>query len=83
MNNPLQTRSIHDHNRVMHLEHDNGRLRAALALIVEMALDDHARDDVHDLTARIARVARNALVSAARENPALRNFGHPATEHKQ
>jgi hypothetical protein len=78
--NQLKTRALHDHNRALHLEHDNGRLRAALGLIVEMATDDNARD-VPDLSSRIARVARNALVSAARENPALRNpaGGKPAT----
>lgn len=72
--NQLNTRALHDHNRVVHLDHDNGRLRAALALIVEMATNDNARDAA-DLNARIARVARNALVSAVRENPALRHPG--------
>ena len=75
--NQLHTRALHDHHRAVHLDHDNGRLRAALALIVEMATNDNSRD-VPDLHSRIARVARNALVSAARENPALRNPGESA-----
>jgi hypothetical protein len=47
------------------LNHDNERLREALRLIAVMA----ERDRLHD----IARLARNALVSATRANPSLRN----------
>jgi hypothetical protein len=72
MNKQLQIRALAEHNHAMHLEHDNGRMRDALALIVEIATVDNARD-VPDLTARIARVARNALVSAARENTDLQH----------
>jgi hypothetical protein len=47
------------------LNHDNERLREALRLIAALA----ERERLHD----IARLARNALVSAARANPSLCN----------
>ncbi len=65
------------HDAVRHrLADDNGRLRHALQLIVEMC---GAQPD-NDMTRDIARIARNALVSAMPENKDLRS---PAPESAQ
>ena len=50
-----------------HLANDNIRLREALKLIDEMC----AGQPDNDMTKHIARIARNALVSAVPENKAL------------
>ncbi len=50
-----------------HLANDNVRLREALKLIGEMC----AGQPNNDMTRHIARIARNALLSAAPENKAL------------
>ena len=56
-----------------HLANDNERLRGALTLIVDMC----AAQPDNEMTRNIARLARNALVSAVPENEALRNPAQP------
>ncbi|SAL05983.1 hypothetical protein AWB78_07808 [Caballeronia calidae] len=57
------------HDAISHrLTEDNARMRDALHLIVEMC----AAQPDNDMTRHIARIARNALVSAAPENKSLR-----------
>lgn len=52
-----------------HLAHDNARLREALALIADIAEGSTTANSLPN----IARLARAALVSAVRENHALRH----------
>lgn len=65
--NKLQTHALHEHHRAAHLAHDNERLRAALALIAELAIGSATANSLPN----IARLARSALVGAQRANPSL------------
>jgi hypothetical protein len=55
----------------LHLQHDNDRLREALAIIADIA---QASNDSKSLP-NIARIARSALVEAQRANPSPRPEG--------
>lgn len=65
--NKLQIHALHDRHRAAYLTHDNERLRAALALIADIASGSTTPNSLPN----IARLARNALVGAQRANPSL------------
>lgn len=59
-----------------HLAADNQRLREALTLIADIAEGSTTANSLPN----IARLARNALLSAAHENEALRHPAHKPRE---
>lgn len=59
----LLTRALHEHNRAVHVQRENDRLREALALIADLAFASEQP--------AIARIARNALLGTQQPNPSL------------